>query len=334
MYSILISILISFFTVLIVTPKLIKFLTAAGVVGLDLHKKNKPKLPSSGGICVAIGLIAGIFTYITIQTFVYGNKIEALNLFAVISSILIVSWIGLFDDINIRSKIMKTKEGMDIRVGLPQSKWILTLPAAIPLIVIASGDTTMSIPFFGNINFGLIYPFVLVPLGVVGASNVVNLLGGFNGIEAGMGCVYMLSLGLYALLQNNPAGVIFLSSFGALLAFLSYNKYPAKILPGDSLTYLLGSTVAAGVIVGNMEKAGVIVLTPFIIEFFLKARSKFKASCLGKLRKDGRLNPPYGKKIYSITHILLQFHPTEKQVTITMILIAGIFALIPFLGIV
>jgi hypothetical protein len=61
---------------------------------------------------------------------------------------------------------------------------------------------------------------------------------------------------------------------------------------------------------------------------------KFKASCLGKLRKDGKLNPPYGKKIYSLTHVIMNLKPfTEKQVTIIMILIATLFSLIPFLGV-
>jgi UDP-N-acetylglucosamine--dolichyl-phosphate N-acetylglucosaminephosphotransferase len=103
-------------------------------------------------------------------------------------------------------------------------------------------------------------------------------------------------------------------------------------LPGDSLTYLLGSLVAAGVIVGNMERVGVIVLLPFIIEFFLKARAKFKASCLGKLRKDGRLDPPYGKKIYSLTHIIMNIKPLkEEEVTISLILLQILFALIVFI---
>ncbi|MEM0320444.1 MAG: hypothetical protein QXS67_03445, partial [Candidatus Nezhaarchaeales archaeon] len=102
------------------------------------------------------------------------------------------------------------------------------------------------------------------------------------------------------------ATVVFLTSFASLLGFIRYNWYPAKILPGDSLTYLLGSLVACGVIIGNMEKAGIVVLTPFIVEFFLKARSRFKASCLGVLREDGRLDPPYGSKVYSLTHLVLQ----------------------------
>jgi len=334
MIVLIISMLISFITTFLITPQLMKFLYSAGIVGLDLQKRNKPKLPTSGGICVAFGVLAGLLSYIGIKTFFYGLRTEVTYLLAVVSSVLITMFIGLLDDIGVKSKPVKTKEGKDIRFGLPQwVKPLITFPAAIPLMVVMAGDTTMSIPFFGNINFGIFYPLILIPLGFVGASNVVNMLGGFNGSEAGMGIVYMLSLGLYALLHGSIGSIIFLISFASLLGFIKFNWYPAKILPGDSLTYLLGSLVASGVIVGDMEKTGVIVLFPFIIEFFLKARAKFKASCLGKLRKDGRLDPPYGRKIYSLTHLILQFHPTEKQVTLTLIVIVTLSSLIPFLNI-
>jgi UDP-N-acetylglucosamine--dolichyl-phosphate N-acetylglucosaminephosphotransferase len=327
--------LISFLVTFFITPKMIKFLSSAGIVSLDLHKKNKPKLPSSGGICVAFGVLSGLLSYIGIQTFVYNQQVNAIPLLAVISSVLIVAFVGFLDDINVKRRKVKTKDGTNVKVGLPQwLKPLITLPAAIPLMVISAGEASMAVPFFGEINFWIFYPLFLVPLGVVGASNLVNLLGGFNGSEAGTGIVYMLSLGIYGLIHGSIGAIIFLVSFASLIGFIKYNWFPAKILPGDSLTYLLGSLVAAGVIVGNMEKIGVIVLFPFIIEFFLKARAKFKVSCLGKLRKDGKLDPPYGKNIYSITHILMNLKKLEeKEVTIWLIIITIIFSLIPFLGI-
>ncbi len=176
---------------------------------------------------------------------------------------------------------------------------------------------------------------MIIPIGFVGASNVVNTLGGFNGLEAGMGVVYTLSLGLYALINHRTnAATLLLTACLALLAFLRYNWYPAKILSGDSLTYLLGALVAASVIIGNMQRAGLIMMIPFIIEFVLKARSRFKASCIGKLREDGKLDPPYGKKIYSWTHVLMNLGKlSERDVTIALISIQVFFAALPFLGI-
>jgi UDP-N-acetylglucosamine--dolichyl-phosphate N-acetylglucosaminephosphotransferase len=335
------SILISFVTTFFITPYFIKFLYLAGIVGLDLQKRDKPKLATSGGICVAFGILAGLLSYIGLHTFISGSEIDVIPLLAVISSILIVMFVGLLDDLNVKSRAVKTKEGHDIRVGFPQwIKPLLTLPAAIPLMVISAGETTMAIPLIGRVHFGIFYPLLLIPIGMVGASNVVNLLAGFNGLEAGMGIVYFLGLGIFGLL-NRSAGpdvlngsVIFLTAFAALAGFIRYNWYPAKILPGDSLTYLLGSMVAAGVIVGNMERSGILVMLLFIIEFFLKLRAKFKVTCLGKLREDGKLNPPYGRKIYSLTHFLMNLRPmTEKQVTITLILIQLCFTTIIFLPI-
>ena len=138
----------------------------------------------------------------------------------------------------------------------------------------------------------------------------------------------------YAELAGVPPEAAFLVAFAALIGFIRYNWYPAKILPGDSLTYLLGSLVAAGVIVGNLERSGILVMLVFAIEFLLKLRVKFKASCLGKLRDDGKLDPPYKRKIYSWTHFLMNAMPmTEKQVTVSLILIQLCFTAVIFLPI-
>jgi len=341
MIILIVSMLVSVVTTFFITPYFIRFLQAAGIVGLDLQKKDKPQLATSGGICVAFGVLAGLLAYIGFQTFYskffLGDNIAWLiPLLAVTSSVLMVMFVGLLDDLNVKLTRVKTKEGHNIRVGLPQwVKPLLTLPAAIPLMAISAGVTEMAIPFIGRVNFGIIYPLLLIPLGIVGASNMVNQLAGFNGLEAGMGIVYFSGLGISALLNNRTSGAVtFLVTFAALIGFIWYNWYPARILPGDSLTYLLGSIVASGVIVGNMEKNGIIVMLPFIIEFFLKIRVKFNASCLGKLRQDGKLDPPYGRKIYSWTHAIMNLKPlTEKQVTLILILIQALFVALIFLPI-
>jgi len=336
MEAVLASVLISFLTTYFLTPKIIEFLTAAQIVAIDLHKKDKPRLPASGGICVGAGILTGILFYVGVKTFsapsssnLQNSSIPMLELLAVISSILIVTLSGILDDLNIRTKAIQTKDGINVKVGFPQwVKPLLTLPAAIPLMVIRAGTTTMALPFIGILDFGILYPLLIIPIGFVGASNLVNMLGGFNGLEAGMGVIYTLSLGLYAWKTGGiQAAVLFLTACATLLAFLRYNWYPAKILPGDSLTYLLGSLVAAGVIIGDMQRAGLTVMFPFIIEFVLKARSRFRASCIGKLRDDGKLDSPYGKKTHSWTHVLMNLGKLhERDVTIALIFIQVLFA--------
>ena len=184
----------------------------------------------------------------------------------------------------------------------------------------------MFFPILGKIDIGLIYPLVLIPIGVVGAANMVNMLAGFNGMETGMGIVYIGMLGLYTYVNGGYiASLIALVSFVSLIAFYYYNKYPAQILPGDSLTYLLGALIAVIAIIGNVEKAALIISIPFFIEFFLKLRGKFRKQSYG-CYKNGKVHSMYDK-IYSITHIFTRTGKfTEKQIGYFMILIQLIFS--------
>ena len=216
--------MISFVTTFFVTPYFIKFSYLAGIVGLDLQKRDKPRRATSGGICVASGILAGLLSYIGLHTFVSGSEIDVIPLLAVTSSVLIVMFVGFLDDLNVKSAATRTKEGYDIRVGFPQwLKPLLTLPAAIPLMVISAGETTMAIPIIGRVHFGILYPLLLIPIGMVGASNVVNLLAGFNGLETGMGIAYFLGLGVFGLLHGAGSdlvngSIVFLTAFAALIA--------------------------------------------------------------------------------------------------------------------
>jgi UDP-N-acetylglucosamine--dolichyl-phosphate N-acetylglucosaminephosphotransferase len=334
MFGILfVSFIISLITSVFLTKFLILFFERNKIIALDLHKKKKPMIANSGGIPVSISLMVGLMFFVAMQTFIFKDTSQIVYLFASILTILLITIIGFFDDLN-RNDVIEGRS--KIRKGLKQwQKPLFTLPAAIPLMVVSAGVTSMYIPLIGPVNFGIIYPLILIPLGVVGAANAINLLAGFNGSEAGMGIVYCLFLGIYASLHNElvPAAIFF-STTGALIGFLKYNWFPAKILSGDSLTYCLGAIVASGVIIGNMERAGIIAMTPFMIEFLLKLRSKFKASCLGNLRADGKLDSPYGKRIYSITHIIMNLGKfTEKQITVIIMLIQLLFSLLPFIKI-
>ena len=61
---------------------------------------------------------------------------------------------------------------------------------------------------------------------------------------------------------------------GALIGFYIYNKFPAKVFPGDILTYSVGALIAGMAILGNFEKIAVFVFIPYIIETILKSRGK------------------------------------------------------------
>ena len=320
MRIILISSILGLLITLLSGKYIIKYLGKIGLVVKDMNKKEKPLVPISGGLMVLGGIIFSLLTFIFVQTFIYKNNIYTISVFAALNTILLISLVGLVDDLLIKS----SKESSH---GLKQwQKPLLTLLASIPLIVVNVGDTTMWMPLIGKINVGLLYPLIFIPIGVVGAANMVNMLAGYNGLEAGMGLIYTGMLGLYSYFNGYYIGALIAGvTFFCLIPFLIFNKYPAKVLPGDSLTYLLGASLVSIAVLGNVEKAAIIVSIPFFIEFLLKARSKFKANSYGYL-KDGKIHSLYDK-IYAIPHIFARTGRfTEKQIVYFCILIELFFS--------
>jgi len=95
-----------------------------------------------------------------------------------------------------------------------------------------------------------------------------------------------------------------------------FNKYPAKIFPGDALTYSVGALIATIAILGNIEKIAVFFFIPYIIEVFLKARGKLVKESFAKVNPDGSLEMPYNK-IYGLEHLaiyLLKIIKPSKRV--------------------
>lgn len=321
MNAITIASIVSFLITLIATPILIRYLRKIGLTDTDMNKKNIPVLPRSGGLAVANGLFAGIMTSIFVLTFFFKTKEGIIQLLAALISISTITFIGFIDD------LLGTLGKQSKFRGLRQwQKPLLVLPAAIPLMVVNSGTSTMHVPIIGTIYLGLLYPLILIPIAVVGAGNMVNLLAGFNGLETGMAIIYTGMLGSFAYIHGRPvAATIAFITFASLLAFYFFNKYPAKILPGDSLTYLLGAVLACIAILGDMEKKVLIAAFPFFIEFALKLRGKLKKQSYGKY-KDGKVQSLYDK-IYSLPHIFtITGKYTEKQVVYFLVLIELLFA--------
>jgi len=289
-----VTIILSFFLALIFIPKWIKKTKQAGLLWEDMNKFEKPKnIAFSGGIIVIFAFLLGALSYIAIRTFVIKSTEINLEIFALLSSILILTLIGLTDDL-----LGWKNKGLSIRFRL-----FLALFASIPLVVINAGTQEVVIPFLGTINFGLFYTLIIIPIGIVGATTTYNFLAGFNGLEASQGIIILTFLSFVAY-QTNSAwlAIVGICMVAALLAFYLFNKYPALIFPGDILTYSIGGLIAIMAILGNFERIAVFIFIPYILETILKLRGKLEKQSFGKPNSDGSLDLPY-KKFYSLTHI-------------------------------
>jgi UDP-N-acetylglucosamine--dolichyl-phosphate N-acetylglucosaminephosphotransferase len=301
---------VGFLVTFLLMPSWITKAKQLGLIWDDMNKIKSDKVAGSGGLIVVLGFLISVLAYIAFRVFYLKSTDNLIEIFALISSILIISFIGFIDD------FMGWKRG-----GLSiKSRLILVLLSSIPLVVINVGREIISIPFIGQINLGLIYPLILIPLAILGTTTTFNFLAGFNGLEAGQGTILLSSLALVAYNTNSPwLSVILMSMVFPLLAFLIFNFYPAKVFPGDVLTYSVGSLIAISAILGNFEKVAIFFFIPYILEVILKSRGKLKKYSFGKPNSNDSLDLLY-PRLYGLTHVSIlilkkmNIKPTEKKV--------------------
>lgn len=257
-----------------------------GIVGRDVNKPGRPEVPEIGGLAVVAGFGAGVLLALGGTTFL-GRLPEAdpVLLLACLSTVLLAGLIGVVDDL----------------AGLRQGvKALLPIVAALPLAAVRAGHTAMQIPLIGKVEFGVLYPLLLIPAGVTGAANAVNMLAGFNGLEAGMALVAAGSLAVVAYsLGEVTAVVILVAALGALAGVLVYNWYPAKSFVGDMGTLSIGALLAAAAIVGNFEAAGAVVIIPYAFDFVIKAVNRLPSKgWWGEYNhNDGKLYCPNSRPV-------------------------------------
>jgi UDP-N-acetylglucosamine--dolichyl-phosphate N-acetylglucosaminephosphotransferase len=295
----ILPIISSFLIALFCLPIWIKKAKSEGLSGKDMQKVDKEEVAEAGGVCAVMGFIFGSLIYIGIRTFIFGSYNHAMEIFCLLSVILIISFVGFTDDI------------LGWKKGLSKFSRVLFLAfAALPLLAINAGQT------ISGTNLELVYPLFLVAIGVIGASATFNFLAGYNGLETCQGIIIVSALSIVTYITGDRwLSVIGMIMVAGLFAFYIFNKYPAKVFPGDILTYPVGALIAIMAILGSIEKIAIFFFIPYILETILKIRGKLKKESFAKVNQDGSLEMPYDK-IYGLEHLaiylLKKIKPSKK----------------------
>jgi len=322
--SVILIFTVSFVIPFGVFPKAINQLKKAGIVGKDVNKPDEPRIAEMGGLVTVAGFSAGVIVAVALRTFSHQlGGVNLIDIFAILSTVLLIALIGIIDDLML----------------LPQSvKAIIPIFASFPLVAIKAGHTVMNIPFVGTVDFGIVYSLILVPLGITGAANAVNMLAGFNGLELGMGAVAIGCLMVIAyLVKSTTSFIVLVAGLGALLATLRYNWYPAKVLIGDVGTLSIGSIIASAVILGNFELAGAVIIIPYFFDFILKFFNGFPSKGWKGEYREGKLYCPSHGPV-SLCQLIMKISGgiSERRLVLTLItveLIFGLFAIFLYLKI-
>ena len=259
-YIILLSFAIAFFATFLATQWWIHRAKQVGLVGKDMNKYGHPLIPEMGGIPIIFGFVLSILFYISIRTFVLKTDNHAIPILAMLVTVFIAFSIGIVDSI------------LEWKVGLRKiTKLLLTFMLPIPLIVTNAGYSVMSIPFIGTTDLGLLYPFLIIPIIIISTANLFNILAGYNGLESGMGIIILTVMGFSSYsIGLSWVTTIALCMVFSLLAFFIFNKFPAKIFPGDSMTYSIGALIGVLAIIGSTEKILLVLFIPYFFEQIIK----------------------------------------------------------------
>ena len=245
-----VSCIVAFFVVFLMTPPLIKFLEKRNFTVKDVNKKENVLVARPGGLSIIVGIIA---SEIVLYTFLQLNEILVI-LFT--TSIAFV--IGYIDD----RKYFK----------MHNQRWFKPIAlaiAAIPIIAFGAYTSDLAFPLFGTVQIPILYLaliFLMIPI----TSNTINSIDVLNGVASGFMVIASFSLSICLFItQNYEIAIVSLPLGFVSLAFYKYHKIPSKIFPGDSGALTFGAMYGAIAIVGGVEIIAAVALLPAVLNSFL-----------------------------------------------------------------
>ncbi|GIP56568.1 undecaprenyl-phosphate alpha-N-acetylglucosaminyl 1-phosphate transferase [Paenibacillus woosongensis] len=210
----------------------------------DVERKlHREPIPLTASYVIFIGFFV---TYLAV-----GREFNMETLAIFIGGVLLLI-IGTLDD------WYKTK-GKDFP-ALP--KLIVQVSAAV--IVYASGISFTGFfnPFSGEyVVLPGILQFLLTILWIFGVTTVINFSDGLDGLAGGLSAISAITLFIVALTKGQSTSAIMaITLVGVTLAYLRYNKPPAKIFMGDAGATFLGFILAVIALDGAFKQATVLSL--------------------------------------------------------------------------
>ncbi|OFV67673.1 MAG: UDP-N-acetylmuramyl pentapeptide phosphotransferase/UDP-N-acetylglucosamine-1-phosphate transferase [Candidatus Syntrophoarchaeum caldarius] len=315
----------SFALTMVVTPRLIRKLRDKGEVVNDYYKLDSREVPTKGGILI----LGVVFLMLALLTIIEHLSTPDFNIqvTGVDWAILIVAGLfgafGLVDDL--------------VDVGRPLK--IIFLYFFSFRLIFEIGSTMVTLPLIGSFDAGIFYLFLIIPLYVLVTANLTNMHSGFNGLASGVSLIIITTL-LLKFIVSGHDGVLTLGCMsGAILGFLWYNSYPARIFWGNIGSLSIGAAIGAAIVVSGFLVAGFIMLIPhtinFLMYFYWRVMHKlhpedkrWKLVKFGKVREDGTLEVPNPLTLKWV--LPYYFNVTEKQTVLAMYALTMICCAVAF----
>ena len=173
------------------------------------------------------------------------------------------AFIGFLDD------FLSLKRGKNEGLTTFQKLFMQLIVALIVfyLYIQNGGQTRLVVSTLGiNIEMKWLYGIFILFI-LVGSSNAVNLTDGLDGLAGGLSAISFIAFSLISLMVGyTDMGIFALILTGALVGFLFYNAYPARVFMGDTGSLSLGAVMGIIAILTHREVTLLIVAFVFVIE--------------------------------------------------------------------
>jgi UDP-GlcNAc:undecaprenyl-phosphate GlcNAc-1-phosphate transferase len=230
---------------MIMVPFLMRWAFDTGAVDIpDTRKVHQKSIPRVGGVAICMGWLFSLLVYVDMSHEIRG----------ILAGTLIVFFTGLIDDL----------------YGLsPKKKFLGQIAACLVTIFVGH----LSISTLGNIFGGetiLLPPWLGIPftiLAVVGIINAFNLMDGLDGLAGGISVIALTALLILSYLSGDLMIMALCAALlGAILGFLKYNLFPARIFMGDTGSLVVGFVIAfLAVLLTQTPENSVAPIVPVLI---------------------------------------------------------------------
>jgi len=270
------------------------------------RKKHIGKISRLGG--------AGIIAAFWLAIFLSGTLVfDGLKIGLVVCSVLILIF-GLLDDL--KNISWKKQIALQIFIAL----LMIYFGLGVDYIANPFGGREFRLDAFYLFDFSVLGSLFVI-LWIVGFMNVVNWLDGLDGLAGGVGAIASLTLfflSISDLVNQPPLAIMAIALVGALLGFLFFNFYPAKIFMGTSGSMFLGFMLAVLAIF-----AGGKIATVFLVMGFPIIDSLF---VIFKRIKNGS-SPFLGDRNHFHYYLFDKLGWSEKKIVVSIYLISAVLGL-------
>lgn len=316
-FKMVVPVLVAFAISVILGPIIIPYLRKLKMgqterkEGVQSHLK-KAGTPTMGGIIFLLSTVVTSLLYVK----------DYPKIIPVLFLTLGFGIIGFLDDY--LKVVLKRSDGL-----MPMQKMacqiVVTAVFAVYLVKFTDVPLTMKIPFIPGheLDFGIL-TIPLIFIVVIGTVNGVNFTDGLDGLASSVTIMVATFFSVIAIGTKSGIEPITCAVVGALMGFLLFNVYPAKIFMGDTGSLALGGFVAGTAYMLQMPLFLLIVGLIYVVEVLsvMIQVTYFKAT--------------HGKRFFKMAPIHHHFELcgwSETRVVAVFSIITAVLCLIALMGV-